>query len=132
MALFMFAAFANAQNVIGKWKTIDDETGKAKSVVELFVKDGKLYGKIVKLLNNDDLDPICYKCTGKKKDQKIIGMQIIEGLKKKGSKWEGDDGILDPGKGKIYDCKMWVDGQELKVRGYLGPFYRTQTWYRLK
>ena len=76
---------------------------------------------------------MCDKCEGDKKDKKIIGMQIVEGLSKKGTNWEGKNGILDPAKGKIYTCKLWLEGNDvLKVRGYLEPFYRTQTWYRVK
>ena len=126
-----------SQSVTGKWKTIDDETGKAKSIVELSIKDGKLYGKIVKLFvaEGDDKDPICTECEDYRKDKKIIGMTIVSGLEKDGNEWEGDDGILDPKKGSIYDCKIWVDEDNsniLNVRGYIGFIYRTQEWHRIK
>ncbi len=135
--LLLFIAFfllGNAQ-VTGKWKTIDDETGKPKSIVEIYEKDGKIYGKIVKLLNPTEADPKCTKCTDYRKGQKITGMHIITGLKKSGSEFEGDNAILDPESGKIYDCKIWLDEDnkdKLNVRGYIGFLFRTQYWYRVK
>ena len=50
-------------------------------------------------------------------------------MKPNGAVWSGGK-ILDPGNGKIYRCKIWLKDGELKVRGYFGPFYRTQTWRR--
>lgn len=132
----LLASSLSAQSVLGKWKTIDDETGKPKSVVLLYKKDGKLYGKIEKLYREEgeEKDPICEVCPGSRKDQKIIGMNIITALKQDGKEWEGDNGILDPKNGKLYDCKLWLDESDtnkLQVRGYIAFFYRTQTWYRV-
>lgn len=126
-----------AADVVGTWKTIDDETGKAKSHVKIYLaKNGKYYGKILKLLNRaeDDKDPSCDVCPegDYRHGQKIIGMKIVSGLQKKGSTYSGGT-ILDPKSGKIYTCKIWADGADkLKVRGYIGPLYRTQTWHRVK
>jgi uncharacterized protein (DUF2147 family) len=120
----------NAQDIFGKWKTIDDNTGKPRSVVEITKKDGKAYGKILKLFREpgEELDPICDECTDSRKDQKVIGMTIITEMELDGDEW--DDGeILDPENGKIYDCKLWLEEGKLKVRGYVAFFYRTQTWY---
>ncbi len=130
--LSTFALATQAQtDIFGKWKTIDDETGKPKSIVEIYKKDGKAYGKIIKLYRtaDEDQDPICEECTGGKKNQKIIGMEIITALEQDGSDWE-DGTILDPKNGKIYDCEIWRDGSELKVRGYIAFLYRTQTWQK--
>ncbi len=96
--LILFIAFffvSNAQ-VTGNWTTIDDETGKAKSIVEIYKKDGKLYGKILKLINPKEKDPKCDKCSDYRKDKKITGMNIITGLTQDGNEWEADDAILDP------------------------------------
>ncbi len=134
VALFIFICSSQAQSVVGKWKTIDDETGKAKSVVEIYEKDGKMYGKIVKLLNrepNEDPDPICDKCTDDRKDQKILGLEIIRDMEKDGDEW-ADGEIVDPESGKVYDCKMWVKDGDLRVRGYIAFFFRTQTWLPVK
>jgi len=132
-----FASSLFAQSIEGIWKTVDDETGKTKSEVQLEIKDGLLYGTITKLYKEpgEDLDPLCTECSGINKDKKIIGMQIVNGLEKSGVDWKKEDGILDPANGKLYFCKMWLDSddpKELKVRGYIGFLYRTQTWYKVK
>ncbi len=129
LLLLMPTAFA--QSPVGTWRTIDDETGKPKSHVEIYEQNGKLYGKITKLLNPSEPNPTCKKCSGAKKGKPIEGLVIIEGLKKDGDEWE-DGTILDPSKGKTYDCKLWLEGDKLKVRGYVALFYRTQTWQRVK
>lgn len=134
--LLLFLAFnqvAIAQDVVGKWKTIDDETGEPRSVVEIFEKDGAVYGKIVRLIRtpSEDPDPVCVECDKEddRYNKKVIGMEIIRGLKKSGSEYDGGT-ILDPKNGKIYKCVLWVEDNNLKVRGYWGPFYRTQTWQK--
>ena len=127
--LFFLAITTYGQDIFGKWKTIDDETGKPKSIVEITEKDGKAYGKILKLFRgpDEDPDPICDECTDHRKDQKVIGMTIVTEMEKDGDEWE-DGEILDPKNGKVYDCKMWVEDGNLMVRGYIAFFYRTQTW----
>ncbi len=125
------AILLSAQSVTGKWKTIDDETGKAKSVVEVYEKNGEIRGRVIQLFRSadEDKDPICKECKGSKKGQKIIGMEIMEGLVKDDDEY--DDGtILDPNNGKVYDCKIWLEDDKLMVRGYIGPFFRTQEWHR--
>ncbi|WP_295800522.1 DUF2147 domain-containing protein [uncultured Microbulbifer sp.] len=128
-ACLLFTQFAFA-DVVGRWKTIDDESGQAKSIVEIYEKGGKYYGRVVDLLMKPD-DTLCDACPGARKGQKIVGMDIITNMVKTGDVYEGGQ-ILDPTKGKVYDCKMWVEGDKLMVRGYLGFFYRTQTWYPAK
>ncbi len=130
LIILNFAA-VSAQEVLGRWKTIDDETGKAKSIVRVYqAKNGKVYGKIEKLLDlSQGENPICEKCPGDRKNQPVVGMTIIRGLSLKGDTWQGGK-ILDPEKGKEYTCKIWLEEGKLKVRGYWGLFYRTQTWYR--
>ena len=126
----LFALQASAADIVGKWRTIDDETGQPKSVVEIYQKGGKYYGRVVDLLMKPD-DTVCEKCTGPLKGKRIVGMDVITGMVKNGDVYEGGQ-ILDPAKGKTYDCKLWLEGDTLKVRGYLGFFYRTQTWYRVQ
>ncbi len=132
LVLFLSAYVAQAQSVIGTWKTIDDATGKAKSHVQLYESNGKLYGKIIKLLERP-ADYACEKCPGERKGKLLTGMIIIEGLYEKGGFWQGGN-ILDPEKGRWYGCKVWLkstDPNVLEVRGSFGPVYRTQNWYRL-
>ena len=136
MKLFFIITFSilsislNAQDIFGKWKSIDDDTNKPKSIVEITEKDGKAYGKIIKLFRDpdEDQDPICDDCNDHRKDQKVLGMTIVTDMVKDGDEWE-DGEILDPKDGKIYDCKIWLaDDGTLKVRGYIAFFFRTQTW----
>ncbi|MEM7551773.1 MAG: DUF2147 domain-containing protein [Bacteroidota bacterium] len=140
IARFIFSLFSillavssySQESIFGKWKTVDDETGKVKSIVEILSEGDKASGKVLELFREEgeDPDPICEECSGKRKNEKIIGMQIIEDLEKDGDEWSGGE-ILDPENGKIYRCKIWREGENLKVRGYLYFFYRTQTWLPL-
>lgn len=124
---------ANGQDITGVWETYDDETGELKSEVEIYEKEGKLYGKIIELhnLKVKTNNPICIDCKDYRKDKPVIGMEIITGLVKDGDEWSADDAILDPNNGEIYDCKLWlINKNKLAVRGYIGWFYRTQYWKR--
>lgn len=131
--LMIFSFQVSAQSVVGTWKTIDDaEEGKEKSYVEVFEKDGKIYGKIIKIMDEDKVDNVCEECKDHRKDQPILGMQILEGCKKDGKFYKGGK-ILDPENGKIYTSRIWLKSDDvLRVRGYIGPAYRTQSWYRVK
>lgn len=133
LVLALLAIGTNAQSIVGQWKTIDDETGKPKSIVEIFMKDGKAYGKIIKLFREpgEDPDPICDDCTDYRKNQKVIGMTIITDMVQDDDEWE-DGEILDPKNGKIYDCRLWVEDGNLMVRGYIAFFFRTQTWLKVE
>ena len=133
MVAFMGILSSSAQ-VTGKWKTFDDETGEAKSIVHVYEEDGKLYGKVVEILNPAKKDKKCQNCKGADKDKPILGLVIIKGLKKDGESYTDGD-ILDPNKGKLYSCTIKLDGKDtLNVRGYLGLSLlgRTQTWVRVK
>jgi uncharacterized protein (DUF2147 family) len=134
--LLMVIAYSQAlaqSEISGKWKSFDDETMEVKSIVEVFEKGGKYYGKIVKLFRNssEDPDPVCTECDSEdpRFNKKIIGMEILKDMKKTGAEYS-EGTILDPKNGKVYRCKIWMEGSDLKLRGYLGPFYRTQTWKR--
>ena len=133
--LLLSVPLSQAQNILGQWKTVDDETGKTKSIVELYNDNGKIYGKIVKLLLPEDKGKLCIKCTGEDYNQPIEGLVIAKSLTKDGdsNNYEGGT-IFDPQKGKQYKCKMWIDKDSpntLNVRGYIAFFYRTQKWYRV-
>lgn len=122
-----------AQSILGRWKTIDDETNEPKSIVEIAERNGKIYGKIVQLfrLPEEDPDPVCKECPSDdvRFNKKVLGMEIIQDMEPDGSEFSGGT-ILDPKVGKIYRCRLWIDGEKLKVRGYWGPFFRTQTWLK--
>ena len=138
--LFVLALFLSmssfAQTCVGKWITIDDETNKKKSIVELYKVDGKLYGKIIYLFPREGREdnPKCKKCTDDRKDQPLVGLQIVRSLKWDGEEWEGGT-IVDPENGKVYTVKMWLEegnANLLNVRGYVGPIFRTQKWVRVE
>ncbi|MEQ1585681.1 MAG: DUF2147 domain-containing protein [Cyclobacteriaceae bacterium] len=128
---FIITFSAVGQGIVGKWKTIDDETTEPKSIVEIVEKNGKYYGKIIKLFRapGEDPDPICEECDldDDRYQKKIIGMEILKDMMKSGTEYS-EGNILDPNNGKIYSCKIWLEGKNLKLRGYWGPFFRTQTW----
>ncbi|MEY3238337.1 MAG: hypothetical protein RI883_2438 [Bacteroidota bacterium] len=134
-ALILFLSMNSfAQTCVGKWVTIDDETNKKKSIVELYKSDGKLYGKITYLFPREGREPNakCTKCTDDRKNLPLVGLQIVRGCKWDGTQWE-DGTIIDPENGKVYTVKMWLEAGNsnyLNVRGYIGPFYRTQKWVK--
>ena len=119
-------------SVEGLWITQDDESGKQKSEVLIYKENGKLYGKIVRLLLPEDQGKICVNCKGKDKGKPIVGLVIVNNLIWDGESWE-DGTILDPKSGKLYDCYItFEDNNNLKVRGFLGfsILGRTQNWIR--
>ena len=116
----------------GVWITQDDETGKKKSEVLLYKNEGKLYGKILNLLLEEDKGKLCVNCKGENKNLAIEGMVIVEGLELNGKTWE-EGTILDPKSGKTYSCYITFENvNTLKVRGYIGfsLLGRTQKWIR--
>ena len=134
--LMLFSSTIFSQSIVGNWKTIDDETNKAKSVVEIYKGgDSKYYGKVIKLFREpgEDKNPKCTECNDHRKNKPMIGMIIITGMEKDGKEYGGGK-ILDPANGKIYRCKMWIENGKLQVRGYLGfrALGRSQTWYKYK
>ena len=123
---------------VGTWHTIDDKTGEAKAEIQIVDKDGALSGRVVKSLRNDpNAKKTCEDCKDDRKGQTIIGMEIIRGVKPDASAehlWASGGKILDPENGKEYTVKMVPQegGKKLQVRGYIGPFYRTQVWSRVQ
>ncbi|MEM6263916.1 MAG: DUF2147 domain-containing protein [Bacteroidota bacterium] len=128
--LMLCCMTAAAQSPVGTWKTVDDDSGEARSYVEIYEAGGKLYGKITKLLNQDS-GARCDQCSGAKKNKPVVGLVIIEKMEPQKNLWEGGT-ILDPENGNEYDCEFWMDGSNLKVKGkHWTGFSRTQTWYPL-
>lgn len=132
IALF-FSVFSFAQ-IEGKWKTIDDETKQAKSIVEIYKSsNGKYYGKIVQLLQKPENNN-CVKCTDDRKNKPLIGLEIVRGLEKDGNEFSGGT-ITDPKSGKTYKCIIKNNGSDkLDVRGFIGfsLIGRTQVWHKVK
>ena len=124
-----------SESPVGLWRTIDDKTGKEKSLVRIVEANGELRATIEKLYRepHEEQNPNCDKCPGDRKNKPVLGMTIMTGLKKAGSEYDGGE-ILDPANGKIYRCKMWTaeGGKKLNVRGFIGVSLlgRTQIWVR--
>jgi uncharacterized protein (DUF2147 family) len=122
---------------VGLWRSIDDHTGQARA--EIAIKDngrGGLNGKVERSLQaSPSPEPNCNLCTDDRKGQPKIGLEIIRDAKKSGAEplWEGGT-ILDPENGKTYKLRLTPieGGARLQVRGYIGPFYRTQVWQRVQ
>jgi len=136
IAILLIVSVSNAQNhgVIGKWKTIDDETNKPKSIVEIYEKSGKIYGKVIDILDPVHKNDLCKNCSGDDANKPILGITVIKGLEKDGKEYNSGK-ILDPKNGKLYQCYITLEGNDkLKVRGYIGLSFlgRTQYWYRVK
>ena len=122
------------ETVIGKWITIDDETGKKKSVIELFMNGDKLHGKVTELYltPTEDQNPMCTECDGDLNGKPIRGMEVLIAMEYDADDKEWSEGeILDPENGTSYDCKLWLEKGKLQLRGYVMFFYRTQMWERV-
>lgn len=134
-ALLLAGLTAQAENLSpeGIWKTIDDETGKAKSLVQIWIDSGELKGKIIELIEPEEENPKCTECEGELKDAPILGMEFIWGLKEEDGVWD-EGNILDPASGSVYSSKIEVieGGSKLDVRGYIGFAFagRSQVWER--
>jgi len=136
LSLIALLSFSSQAQIVGKWKTIDDETGKAKSIVEIYEQNGKLYGKIVDLFREpgEEQNPICEECDDDRKNQPVRGMIILRDMQLKDGFYKNGT-ICDPKKGKVYNCELWLDANDknkLQLRGYWGFLYRTQTWQRVQ
>jgi len=134
MLFFGLSIYLAAQGPSGTWKTVDDNTGEARSYVEIYEEGGKYFGKITKLLQAEP-GTLCDSCKGDKKNKPVLGLVIIENMKSHKDFWKGGS-ILDPESGNDYRCSIWFDDEKkeiLKVRGkHWSGIYRTQTWYRVK
>jgi uncharacterized protein (DUF2147 family) len=120
---------------VGVWKTVDDKTRQPRGLVRIFERNGELVAVVETSFNPKELDDVCDKCTDERKNQKVIGMEIVRGMRKKGSEYSGGE-ILDPDTGSIYKCRMVLEdgGRRLVVRGFIGisMLGRSQVWYREK
>jgi len=144
--LFFSAAVKAEEPIVGTWITVADEgkdKGKQTSYIEMFEKDGLYFGKITKLLlppEPDNPKELCIKCSGDLKNKPIMGMVIVKNMKKTGkvdpklgAEYSGGT-IMDPDEGSTYKCLMWVKGDVLTARGFIGfsLLGRSQEWSRLK
>lgn len=140
LAIGLAVADASAQaNPVGLWKTFDEDTGAAKSLIRIRDSHGVLEGRIEKLLDpGDPPDAVCDRCTDERRNKPLVGLVIIRNVRKsdgQAGRWDGGD-ILDPEEGKTYSVRFFPgqDGRRMEVRGFIGtPFLgRTQTWLRVE
>jgi uncharacterized protein (DUF2147 family) len=136
-ALGLLSQMALAQtSPVGLWKTIDDDGKTEKSLVRIADNGGVLSGTIEKIFEAGKQDAKCDLCSDDRKNKPVVGLQIIRGVKQDADDkalWTGGE-VLDPTNGKTYRTRLKpVDGgKKLEMRGYIGFFYRTQTWIRVE
>ncbi len=142
-ALVVFSPRARAQSVrspnsaepspVGRWKTVDDATGKVTGIIAIREENGKLFGTIEQLFDPPVPHPTCYLCSGDLKDRPLVGLQILSGFVQDGGRWSGGQ-ILDPETGKIYSASLALEdgGKKLRLHGYflLPVLGRTEHWLR--
>jgi uncharacterized protein (DUF2147 family) len=134
--VFLVGAFGTglavaAQSPVGKWKTLDEKSGKVTSEVEIYEQAGKLFGKIVALPEPNDRQgnpKICTACTGTDKNKPILGLVILRDFSSTGDLYKGT--VVDPNDGQLHTVEIWVEDGKLRLRGYVGFFYQTRTWLK--
>ena len=135
MAIFPISQVFTADAVLGNWRTIDDETGKTKSIVKIFqTESGEIQGRVIEILHSDrGPNPLCDNCPGERAGKPVKGMVILWGMSPDGENAYTGGKIIDPSKGKVYKAKLKLreDGK-LEVRGFIGfsLIGRTQVWER--
>ena len=129
----MTVEFAANPSPAGRWKAVDDKTGAARGIVQIYEDHGALFGKIEAALKPNEAEEHCDRCTDDRKGKPIIGLVVLRGLRKQGDEYGGGD-ILDPDTGLVYRCKLRLldEGKRLLVRGYIfAPLLgRSQIWIR--
>lgn len=133
LPLLALASAVQAQSPLGRWKTIDDRTGRVKSIVEIRrATNGTLFGRVVEVLHPArGSEPVCDKCRGADKDKPIRGMTILRDLREEGGGRFGGGRILDPAKGRDYDARLELQGPDrLGVSGCVAFICREQVWVR--
>ena len=136
IALLLFVgpiAMAASSSPVGTWRTFDDQDGKESGAVIITNRGGMLFGNIARINDPAKVNALCALCTGDRKNEPVLGMEVIRGMKPDGDGWDGGT-IVDPKTGKVYKLKMHLEdgGQKLVVRGFIGIslFGRSQTWLR--
>ncbi len=132
--MFVLPFSVSAQDILGKWKTVDGETGEEKSIVEIYEDNGKIFGKVIDILNPQQRDALCEKCHGDEYNTPVMGLVLIKSMQKVGNVYKGGT-IFDPERGKKYRCRLAIDKDNpdlLQVRGYISFLYASQYWIRVK
>ena len=131
--IILFSITVSSQSVFGKWKTIDGQSGEEKSIVEIYKENGKLFGKIIDILNPNDKNALCKRCKDEDFNKPVLGLVLIKNMQKDGSYYRKGT-ILHPEHGKTFRCRLKLTDNPdvLQVRGYVSFLYSTQYWIREK
>ncbi|MDC7233006.1 MAG: DUF2147 domain-containing protein [Spirochaetales bacterium] len=136
LSILLFVCFSAAplmagSDVLGLWKTVDDETGEVKSIVKVYDYQGKIFGRILVTFEEGKVKDTYVNPKDRAEEVKgepfYCGLDFIWNMQKAGEKYKKGK-ILDPQNGKVYSSEMWRDGSNLIVRGKIGPIGRNQTW----
>ena len=118
-----------SQSLSGKWKTNDPFTNKPSSVVEVYFQDGKLFGKLVEVFDEENPETaICKDCPGQWKNKPIIGLLVFTGLEREGEKWKGEDAFFSRKKKKLYTGALWLEKERLVIQIKVGPLKLSRKW----
>ena len=133
LASVAFSASAqNATSPIGKWKTLDDKSGKPMTITEVYeTKNGTLAAKIVENLG---LPATCADCSDEHKGKPMVGMVTLWNLKaNKDGTWGGGSGYKpsEDREFKAKSVKLIDGGKKLEVKGCVSIICRTATWVRV-
>jgi uncharacterized protein (DUF2147 family) len=130
---FLVSQSVAGQSIFGKWKTIDGQTNGAKSIVEIYEENGKIFGMIIDILNPGDKGALCKKCHNDEYNKPVLGLILIKNMQKNG-KYYRKGTIFDPEHGKKFRCRLKLTDNPdvLQVRGYIAFLYATQYWKRVK
>jgi uncharacterized protein (DUF2147 family) len=119
---------------VGTWRTIDDHTERPSGVVQIYERDGLLFGRVTGIDDPKLQSALCHNCSGYAQNHPVMGLVVLKDMRQDGGRWDGGT-ILNPQDGHVYHCKMHLGpgGQTLVVRGFIGTpiLGRTQTWQRL-
>lgn len=131
-AILSFSTTYAASSILGQWTTIDDKTGQKRAIVELYLKDDVLNGKIIKVYKQKGDTGLCTQCPDSFKNKPIQGLEFLWGLKPDNYGNYIGGHILDAKTGKIYNVKLTQKERKLYVRGFVGISLlgRTQIWVR--
>lgn len=141
---FMAPSMAQAEEVnpvspVGNWVILDPDTKEPMAVVQVKeqIVEGEpsvLSGHVITIYDKTKTRTTCEDCPEGFKNQPIIGMQVLWGLKQASEYTWIDGHLLSPKRGRVFSCNvtMTQDGQMLLLRAYTagGVLGKTQTWYR--
>lgn len=134
----LFTSFAPAEiqgpdDITGVWLTSD----KDAHVKVYKTTAGTYAGKLVwmKEPNEEDGSPKLDDENPKEslRDRPLQGLVFLTGFTYDADEKEWVNGkAYDPQSGKTYKAAIWMEDGNLKLRGYWGWFFRTETWTRVK